>query len=150
MQHGDIANSPDGEVIYVIWEGLLALPTAQYSATRFRRRLRFRGPGHALDLYETHDLAVLRLWELWHQDQRVVVVTYLGERIAPALAERLEADAVPCGGLITTTVSQLASHIALDPGIRYIADPDPQRRFTYGSKGRTVAPHDAALIGRLL
>ncbi|MFI9271854.1 hypothetical protein ACIGXM_14205 [Kitasatospora sp. NPDC052896] len=150
MRDGDISNIPEGKLIYVVWEGLLAVPTERYTATRFRRRLRFRNPTRALELYKTNDLAVDQLWRLWAEDQQVAVVTFLGERVAPALAERLADDAVPCARLIATTVSHLASHVASEPDVLHVVDPEPLRRLTYGSMGRYIAAHDAALIGRLL
>jgi hypothetical protein len=150
MQHGDIDNGPGNPLIYVVWEGLIAVPSREYSPTKFRRRMRFRNPSRALDLYTTNEAAVRQIWELWEQDQGIAVVTLLGSRIGPALVERLVDDAVPYDRVISTTVSHLASEIALAPDVLHIVDPDPRHRFTYGSKGRTVAPYDAAMIGRLL
>ncbi|KJK56211.1 hypothetical protein, partial [Saccharothrix sp. ST-888] len=91
-----------------------------------------------------------QIWALWEHEQRISVVTFLGNRVAEALAERLADDVIPYVSLISTTAGHLASRVATDPGVLQVIDPDPRHRLTYGSKGRHLAPHDAALIGRLL
>jgi hypothetical protein len=150
MQHGDIDNSPGAPLLYVVWEGLLATPGRDYSPTKFRRRMRFRSAERALELYQTNDDAVRQIWSLWRHDQAICVVTYLGERVGSALLDRIADDAIPYARFLSTTPSHLAHFAALDPDVLQVIDPDPLRRLTYGTKGRTVAPYDAALIGRLL
>jgi hypothetical protein len=150
MQHGDIDNGPGAPLLYVVWEGLLAVPGRDYTPTRFRRRLRFRNATRALELYQTNEAAVRQIWSLWRHDQGIAIVTFLGERVATALLARLADDAVPHARFLATTPSHLAQFAALDPDVHQVVDPDPRRRLTYGSKGRTIAPHDAELIGRLL
>ncbi|KJK43074.1 hypothetical protein, partial [Saccharothrix sp. ST-888] len=91
-----------------------------------------------------------QIWALWEHEQRISVVTFLGNRVAEALAERLAADVIPYVSLISTTAGHLASPVATDPGVLQVIGPAPRHRRTYGSTRRHLPPRDAALIGRRL
>jgi hypothetical protein len=150
MIKGEISNDVENRLIYVVWEGMLAVPSENYTAKKFARRARYLHPDKALNLYTTNSLAVNQIWELWGTGQPVAIVTYLHTKFLDALAARLQRESVPHTRLIATSAREMSHTVALDPACLYLVDAEPLRQLTYGPKGRYLEPHNAQLIGRML
>lgn len=150
MHKGDISTSVDNPMIYIVWEGMVAVPGPAYTAKKFARRGRYLHPAKALDLYATNQTCVEQIWEMWAVGQPVVIVTYLNEKYLGALHDRLAREGVPHARLLATNARAMSHRVALDRACRYLVDAEPLRQLTYGPKGRYIAPTDAQLIGRML
>lgn len=149
MHKGDISNNLVSKLIYVVWEGMVAVPGERYSPRAFNLRGTFLTPRLALDLYVTNQLCVDQLWELWGMDQGIAIVTYMPPRYLQAVYERIAKDNIPNCRFIATTVNDMSHRIATESECMYIVDADPMRRLTYGPKGRYIEPAYAQMIGRV-
>lgn len=149
MHRGELSNQVENRLIYIVWEGMIAVPGEDWTAKKFKRRGRYLHPAKALGLYTTNSLAVNQIWELWGADQPVAIVTYLHDQYVNALAARLVSEDVPHTRLIASSAREMSHRVALDPACLYLVDAEPLRQLTYGPKGRYLEPHNAQMIGRM-
>jgi hypothetical protein len=146
MQNNDLDNTPS-PAVYVVWEGLLATCG---QPEKFRRLVRLRRYARALDLYETHGLAVNAMWQaMTRGDYGVSVLTHLPASVADLLAERLDTEIVPYRELLQISPAELGRRLAYMPWLLAVADPELYRARAYGSRGRFVPPEHAEIIGNL-
>lgn len=132
--------------VFVVWENLIGLPGARFTEERFRRRLRWRRRGSALDLYEeTNGKAVAELWHLWTKGVDIALVSYLPEELAGDLAVRIEAEPIPACRLVLTTPNEMARLISLLPG-RHVFHSLPEHTLRYGPRGIYVHPQNPELM----
>lgn len=150
MIGADLDDAPLPAEVYVVWEGLLAVPTARYSVRRFHSRLRWRRPRRALALYETNAPAVQALWDLWQVDQRVAVVTYLPVEAAGALAQRLDREHVPHTRLVVSQPRDMGRSIAFLGDVARIFHSIPEHNLLYGPKGFLVPAQSPELMREVL
>lgn len=147
MQHGDISNEVAPRLV-VVFEGLLGLlPDARTRGKEALARKMKRWKA-AANTYEINELLAKHIWDtVWRHHYSVDVCTYLGEEMAEAIEERLDAEQLPVGRVFATEPQLLARKIALMPDVAAIFDPSTSHRFTYGSKGRVMSPDSPNLMG---
>lgn len=150
MIGADLDDAPVPAEVYVVWEELLATPTARYSVKRFHSRLRWHRPRAALALYQTNQAAVQTLWDLWEMDQRVAVVTYLPVAAVGSLAERLDREHVPHTRLVVSQPRDMSRLIALLDDVARIFHSTPEHNLLYGPKGFLVPPHAPEIMREVL
>lgn len=143
----DTAPRPE---VYVVWEHLVGLPGPRYTEKRFRRRLQWRQPARALDLFEESNGAVVaELWRLWERDQPVAITTFLPPAVASALASRIDAESIPCTRLVVTTPTDMARLIGLlDP--THIVHALPEHVLRYGPRGLYVHPRNPEIMRKVI
>ncbi|MEU1816073.1 hypothetical protein ABZ543_12880 [Streptomyces roseifaciens] len=136
-------------MIYVVWEGMVGIPTQEFDQRTFDRRLLMRRRGAALRLYDTNALAVSALWDIWHQDRTVVLVSYLPHDLKATLADRLDREGIPHLKLLFSTPRTMARTVAIHQEIRCIVDADPLHRLLYGPQGLCLPARSAQLMARI-
>lgn len=139
MLRGELDNTPC-PVVAVLAEGLVILPAKKVSRPRAPRVRDFT----------VNEAAVAATQSLfYHADVNVDLVVFQPEPFAEELAERLEDEGMLLHAVHSMTPDDLLYCIPRWPQLHCIHDPDPQRLFTWGGKGRHTPPEDAHLIGRL-
>ncbi|MFE6745933.1 hypothetical protein ACFVGM_08790 [Kitasatospora purpeofusca] len=136
-------------MIHIVWEHLIAVPGDAYSAKRFARRIRTHRYRSALDLWQTNPRAVEAMWDLWHEDDSIAVLTYLPVALAPALMDRLASEDVPHLVVIATTPDTVAREAPFSPEITQIYDGNPAHALRYGPRGMHIPATAAHLIGKV-
>lgn len=143
MLRGELDNTPC-PVVAVLAEGLVILPARKLERPRWRPRApRVRD-------YTINEAAVVATQSLWYSaDVNVDLIVFQPQPFADDLAVRLEDSGMLLHAIHAMTPEDLLYCIPRWPQLYCIHDPDPQRLFTWGGKGRHTPPEDAHLIGRL-
>lgn len=137
-------------MIYIVWEGLVALPTDDFTQAKYDWRLRVHRTNHALKLYEPDPTTYGALWEIWDRQKRAVIVSYLSPAIKPALMKWLSDHDVPHTSVIISRPRDMARTVGIHPEIKRIIDPNPAHKLLYGPKGMHLTPSCAHLIGKVI
>lgn len=147
MRHGDLSNKPSPRLV-IVFEGAVA--TIPVERTELAHKMEKKGDWEGLitRCYELNDLMLRKILDLtWRENFNVQIVTWMGEKAAIAIKQLLDEENIPVQGIFHSTPSRLSRDLAYNPDIMAVYDPDPDHRFTYGSKGVFLV--DPLQIGRI-
>ena len=147
MKGNDISNSVVPRLL-VVFEGLLGFKDDPSTVTKIRRRLGRKDIVTTED-WQMNEPMMHAVWDMvWRRGYTVDVVTFLGDEFATALTERFDDEGLPIGRVLSTKPNLLARKLAYMPDVAAVYDPEPSRRFTYGSKGVPMDPSRPDFFGR--
>lgn len=146
VKHGDLSNKPSPRIV-VVFEGAVGIidQGSQKTFDRLSKRGRWI---QAMKCYALQEIMLRKLLDLTYRENfNVQIVTWLGEEAASAIKQIMDEENIPVLGVFASTPSRLSRDLAYNPDIMAVYDPDPDHRFTYGSKG--VVLLDPFQIGRI-
>lgn len=142
MQKGDIDNTVVPTTV-VVFENLIGLlPNVKDRALEqsYRKAHQWK---RASRKYVMNELMVKVIWDLtWRSSANIDAITYLGDEMAEAIADRLTEDNIPVRNVLSYTPQRFAQEIAYLPWVTAVFDPDPAHRFLFGAKGRLLYPSE--------
>lgn len=146
MKHGDLSNQPSPRIV-VVFEGAIGILPKE-NEKKYHKAVNKKHWTEAVGYYELQELMLRKILDLtWRQNFNVQIVTWMGEEAANAIKQVLDEENIPVRGVFSSTPSRLSRDLAYNPDIMAVYDPDPDHRFTYGSKG--VVLLDPFQIGRI-
>jgi len=139
VQGNDISNETPDRFLFV-FEGLIAtLPDkeARAKAAVLERLGRHK---HAARCWRFDPHTTKRLWDLaWRHHYRFDIVTFKDPDFAEEIGKRMDHLALPVSSVFATTVPLLAQELSFMPSVAAVFDADPERRFSWGNRGRHVS-----------
>ena len=145
MLHGDLDNKPSPRLV-VVFEGAIGILSRE-NKKHFDKAVSKDRWWDAINCFELNDLTVRKLIDLtWRENFNVNVVTWMGKDAAMAIQELMDEENIPVRGCFASTPTRLARDLSYNPDILAVYDPDPDHRFTFGSKGIVLI--DPLQLGR--
>lgn len=136
MQDGDISNEVAPRLL-VVFEGLIGQLDGPVHQKKHDFYVKTHAWRRAARMWTLDGFVLKRMWDyVYRLRQSLDIVTYLDEREAEHVHERLDELSYPFGGFIPTTLDGMVHGILLNPSVHAVFDGDPKRWLTYGGKGR--------------
>lgn len=148
MKDGDISNEVVPRLL-VVWEGLIALPPKEKGGMATWFRARQSGKRRAtINSFDLNEVMAAHIWDItWRHRFSVDVVTFLGDEYVDHIERWCDDNDLPIGNVTATTPEKLARKLAYMPSVFAVYDPEPERRYTYGGKGRLMDPEAPNFFG---
>lgn len=142
MKKGDIDNTVVPATV-IVFEGLLGLLENTKDRALEASYRKAHQWNRAANRYVLNETMVKMIWDMtWRTQSNIDAVTWMGDDMAEAIADRLTRDNVPVRNVYSFTPTRFAREIAYMPWVSAIFDPDPSHRFLYGGKGRLMSATD--------
>ncbi len=137
MERGQLAEW-SGAVTLFVFEDLLATCGAPHRESAMVKAQRW---DRALSYWEFDAKVLDHLYDLMARYAATVeVATWHPPGFAPVLKEHIWGLGVPISDTFSAlSYASLSQHIATDPRVTTVYDPDPSHRFGYGFKAREFA-----------
>lgn len=139
MEHGDISNEVAPRLVFV-FEGLIGyLAENTGDATKRNVLLRARAWKRAAAMWTLDQWTLKIMWDYTsRRRQSIDVVTYVDEREAERIRDRLDAHGYPFANFWATTLDEMLHLHVNNPAVVGVVDGDASRWLTYGSKGMSI------------
>lgn len=147
MQGNDLSNIIVPRLV-VVWENLVGLSPDKRTDAKISRALKRKRWQQAVDLFEVNDVLVRHIWDItMRQSYEFEAVTWLPEQTVEPIEAWLDRHDIPIRRVWNSTPGVLSRSLAYKPAVALVYTPDPEHRFTFGSKGRVISPSDPHLMG---
>lgn len=147
MQGGDISNEVSPRLL-VVFENLLGILPDKKAEAKAATYLRLRQYRRAVNTFEINEALAAKIWDVvWRYKYSVDVVTWVNERFANEVRDRLDREDLPIAHVSYENLNNFARKISYMPYVAAIYDPDPSHQFTFGGKTRILSPFNAAQFG---
>jgi hypothetical protein len=141
MEGGDISNEVSPRLLFVFENLLGLLPTKDHVAKvdKYFRRKRY---AKAVEVFEPNETLANRIWDMtWRLKHTIDVVTWIPGPFHHYVQQWIDDQDLPIAHVTHENPTTFARKLSYMPHVAAIFDPDPSHQFTWGHKGRILAPH---------
>lgn len=148
MQGNDIGGGLVVPRLLIVFEGLIGAIPDKKTLTKAKAYERLHQWQRVINTFEPFEMVLKHLWYLtYNKDFTFDVITYMGEQFVEPIENWLDREDVPHRSVRDEDPNHLARKISSMSNVAAVYDPNPERQFTYGGKGRIVNPAKPDLIG---
>jgi hypothetical protein len=138
VEHGDISNEVAPRIIFV-FEGLIGQLASESDEKKHRALVKVHAWKRAASMWTFDGWARKIIWDYTSRRlQQIDIVTYLDEREAEHIHDRIDAAGIPYGNFWATTMQEFVSLQMLNPAVIGVVDGDNKRWGVYGSKSYNI------------
>lgn len=147
MLKGDLSNKMLPRIVVVFEAGVGEVPADKEK--QFHKAMQKKRYAEAVGYFDLNEIMLRKLLDLkWRKDVNVSIVTWMGDDMASAIAEKMDDEGIPIGECFASTPYKLARSLAYKPDVIAVYDSDDGHVFTYGGKGVVLV--DPAQLGSML